>query len=164
MSKAVKKRIEIEESPTVYVAENPESFTVQQVVELTGLSEHTLRYYEKANLIEAVKRDSSSGHRRYSAENLAKIKSLACLRATGMPLEQMRKYFDLAKFGIDSADELQNLLRNQRIVLQEKMSQMQKNMDYLEYKISYWQEIKEKAQDGDSLESLQETIKCSPID
>ena len=162
MSKAAAKSIE--QALTFNVEETDEGLTVQQVVELTGLSEHTLRYYEKAGLIELVKRDFSSKHRRYSKENLAKIKSLACLRATGMPLEQMRKYFVLAESGLDSADELQNLLKAQRIVLQEKMAQMQKNMDYLEYKISYWQQIKDAAQTGDSWETLQETIKCSPAD
>ena len=76
-----------------------DGLTVQETAERTGLSEHTLRYYERAGLLTAVRRDGSSGHRRYSADDVARISTLACLRATGMPLDQMRRYFTLAAEG-----------------------------------------------------------------
>jgi DNA-binding transcriptional MerR regulator len=76
-----------------------ENYTVQQAAALTGLSEHTLRYYERIGLIQPVARQESSGHRRYGAADLAKLESLACLRATGMPIEQMRRYFELRAGG-----------------------------------------------------------------
>lgn len=69
----------------------PLHFTLQEVVLRSGLSEHTLRYYERIGLIDAVNRDSSSNHRRYTAEDVQKIETLACLRATGMSIEDMRK-------------------------------------------------------------------------
>ena len=126
-------------------------FTVQQVSEITGLSEHTLRYYEKIKLISPVNRQTSSKHRRYTNEDIAKIETLACLRAVGMPIEQMRNYFELAKNGKDAAAELKAVLETQRLVLQERMLQMQKNLDYVDYKITFWSEIEggneEKAQE-----------------
>lgn len=115
--------------------------TVQQVSELTGLSEHTLRYYEKIKLLSPVQRDVSSKHRRYTSEDLAKIETLACLRAVGMPIEQMRNYFELAKNGKDAAAELKAILETQRAVLRERIAQMQKNLDYVDYKITFWSEI-----------------------
>ena len=60
-----------------------DGLTVQETAERTGLSEHTLRYYERAGLLRGVRRDDSSGHRRYSPEDVARISTLACLRATG---------------------------------------------------------------------------------
>src|SRR5687767_9249406 len=57
-----------------------DGFTVQETAERTGLSEHTLRYYERAGLLAAVRRDGSSGHRRYSADDVARVRTLApCL-------------------------------------------------------------------------------------
>ena len=82
-----------------------ETYTVQQAAALTGLSEHTLRYYERIGLIQPVPRQRSSGHRRYRAADLTKLESLACLRATGMPIEQMRRYFELRSEGDESANE-----------------------------------------------------------
>jgi DNA-binding transcriptional MerR regulator len=103
------------------------SLTVQQTAERSGLSEHTLRYYERAGLLDPVRRHDSSRHRRYSAADLARIQTLACLRATGMPLDQMRRYFELASQGAAGAPELIALLENQQIALQERVEQMQRH-------------------------------------
>src|SRR5690242_13715566 len=84
-----------------------ETYTVQQAAALSGLSEHTLRYYERIGLIQPVSRQESSGHRRYSSVDLAKLETLACLRASGMPIEQMRRYFELRSEGVYAAAELQ---------------------------------------------------------
>ena len=70
--------------------EQARSFTIQQVAKLTGLSEYTLRYYEKIGLIDPVDRDDSSGHRRYDADGLDRIEALARLRAVGLGIDEMR--------------------------------------------------------------------------
>src|SRR6476620_5074396 len=85
-------------------------YTVQQAAALTGLSEHTLRYYERIGLITPVLRQESSGHRRYGPADLARLDTLACLRATGMPIDQMRRYFELRATGAAGANAQQALL------------------------------------------------------
>src|SRR5215204_6092968 len=105
--------------------------TIQQAAELTGLSEHTLRYYEKINLIAPVNRQSSSKHRRYTSADISKIETLACLRAVGMPIDQMRRYFELVPDGRRAAPELKAMLETQRLALEELMRQMQSNLDYV---------------------------------
>lgn len=132
-----------EESNGSYASGMNEGYTVQQTAELTGLSEHTLRYYERVGLIEPVKRQHSSKHRRYSALDVAKLETLACLRAAGMPLEQMRRYFKLIEKGDESAPQLQELLTEQRTALYRKMEQMSRTLDYVEHKIAYWKAIEE---------------------
>ena len=66
--------------------------TIQDVSRRSGLSEPTLRYYEEVGLIGPVARDSSSGHRRYRDEDLDTLQALACLRAMGVGIEDMRTY------------------------------------------------------------------------
>ncbi len=68
------------------------AFTIQDVSRRSGLSEPTLRYYEEVGLIGPVDRDASSGHRRYSSEDVDALQMLACLRAMGMGIEDMRTY------------------------------------------------------------------------
>jgi DNA-binding transcriptional MerR regulator len=114
---------------------------VQETAERTGLSEHTLRYYERAGLLAAVRRDGSSGHRRYSADDVARVRTLACLRATGMPLEQMRRYFTLAAGGRGAAHQLCALLEEQEEALEERMQAMQRHLDYVRRKIDYWKAL-----------------------
>lgn len=117
-----------------------ENYTVQQAAALTGLSEHTLRYYEKIGLIQPVLRQESSGHRRYSADDLAKLETLACLRATGMPIEQMRLYFELRSRGAD-ASEQQALLSTHLEELQRRMAALQDHIKYVQLKIDYWRAV-----------------------
>lgn len=131
------------DSATATAVASPEadfSLTVQQTAERTGLSEHTLRYYERAGLLDPVRRHDSSRHRRYSAADLARIQTLACLRATGMPLDQMRRYFDAAQ-GPTAAPQLIALLEDQQVALQERLEELRRHADYVKHKIAYWRAI-----------------------
>src|SRR5690348_15463146 len=115
-----------------------QTYTVQQAAALSGLSEHTLRYYERIGLLQPVARQESSGHRRYGPDDLAKLEALACLRATGMPIEQMRRYLELRSRGAAAAAEQQALLREHLHALQRRMAALQNHMQYVETKINYW--------------------------
>jgi DNA-binding transcriptional MerR regulator len=108
---------------------------------MTGLSEHTLRYYERARLLEPVRRQDSSGHRRYSADDLARLHTLACLRAAGMPLDQMRRYFELVGQGASAAPLQHAMLVAQRKVLEGRLGELQGHLEYLDRKIAYWRAV-----------------------
>lgn len=123
------------------VTKTPLHFTLQEVVQRSGLSEHTLRYYERIGLLDTVKRDSSSNHRRYTAEDVQKVETLACLRATGMSIEDMRKYFALLKDGKAAADQQLELFEAQKKALEQEMARKQEHLCYLEQKVAYWQAI-----------------------
>ncbi len=79
---------------------NPQddSFTIQQAAVQTGLSEYTLRYYERIGLIHPIGRAENT-HRRYSADDLGWIDFLNKLRATGMSIQQMQVYAALQRRG-----------------------------------------------------------------
>ncbi len=119
----------------------PPYFTLQEVVQRSGLSEHTLRYYERIGLLDDVKRDNSSGHRRYTAEDVQIIEMLACLRATGMSIEAMRTYVALLKKGDVAADQQLALFEAQRKALEQEIAQKQEHLRYLEHKVAYWQAV-----------------------
>ena len=68
------------------------ALTIQDVSRRSGLSEPTLRYYEEVGLIGPIARDAGSGHRRYRDEDLDTLQALACLRAMGVGIEDMRTY------------------------------------------------------------------------
>ena len=67
-------------------------FSIQEVSRHSGLPEPTLRYYEQVGLVGPVERDENTGHRRYGADELQAFENLACLRAVGMGIEDMRTY------------------------------------------------------------------------
>jgi DNA-binding transcriptional MerR regulator len=121
----------------------PLHFTLQEVVQRSGLSEYTLRYYERIGLLDTVNRDSSSNHRRYTAEDVHKIEALACLRATGMSIDDMRKYFALLKDGKAAADQQLELFEAQRKALEQEIARKQGHLRYLEQKVAYWQAVQQ---------------------
>ncbi len=120
-------------------------FTLQEVVRRSGLSEHTLRYYERIGLLDTVRRDSGN-HRRYTAEEVQIIEILACLRAAGMSIDGMRMYSALLKQGDVVADAQLALFEEQKSILEQEMLQKQKHLHYLEQKIAYWKAV----QSGDA--------------
>jgi DNA-binding transcriptional MerR regulator len=87
--------------------------TVQQVVEKTGLSEHTLRYYERAGLIPPIQR-ASNGHRRYTEEDIGWLNFVKRLRSAGMPIVQVQRYVMLQQHGGLTLEERLEMLREHR--------------------------------------------------
>lgn len=84
---------------------------IKTISKLTGLSAHTLRYYEKIGLILSIDRDAK-GHRDYSERDVVWIAFIKRLKATCMPLDEIRKFADLRLQGEHTIDERVKLLEN----------------------------------------------------
>jgi DNA-binding transcriptional MerR regulator len=110
--------------------------TIQEVSRLSGLSEPTLRYYEKIGLIDAVDRDQSSGHRRYGPAAVEMIEALSCLRSTGMSVQDMRTYLQ----HLDTSDAvwLRELFQRNARRVAEEIERMQVRLRYLQLKADLW--------------------------
>ena len=88
-------------------------FTIQHMAHVTGLSAHTLRYYERAGLMKVpVGRDRANGYRIYTRQHVEWIEFLKRLRATGMPIHDIHRYTDLIRQGDQTASERMHLLRH----------------------------------------------------
>jgi len=115
--------------------------TIQQVAEATGLSVHTLRYYERCNLIAPIDR-SANGHRRYSSTDLRWIEFLNKLRLTGMPIRQMQQYAELVRTYPDSAfAERRQMLAAHREAVLEQIQQLQANLAVIDWKIQHYSNL-----------------------
>ncbi|HZU93914.1 MAG TPA: MerR family transcriptional regulator, partial [Microbacterium sp.] len=68
------------------------TLTIAEVAERTGLSPHTLRYYERDGLLLRDVERAPSGRRAYSEDDVNGIQVVARLRATGMPVAEIRRY------------------------------------------------------------------------
>jgi len=112
--------------------------TIQQVARRSGFSEPTLRYYEQIGLIGPVERDESSGHRRYSSQMVESIEALACLRSTGVSIEDMRRYRVLASRG-DAAEEMRDLFAGHVARVDEEITRLRAQRRYLHAKVDLWQ-------------------------
>lgn len=64
---------------------------IGELVKRSGLSAHTIRYYERIGLLPHADRDQS-GQRDYDASILIWIEFLDRLKTTGMPIREMLRY------------------------------------------------------------------------
>ncbi len=125
-----------------------QALTIQQAAQSTGLSGHTLRYYERCGLIAPVGR-SSTGHRRYSADDLRWIEFLGKLRLTGMPIRQMQRYAALVRSYPDSAfGQRRQMLEAHREAVAAQIQQLQDNLAVIDWKIQHYSALEEKHHDS----------------
>jgi DNA-binding transcriptional MerR regulator len=114
--------------------------TIQQMAECTGLSAHTLRYYERVGLLDMVGR-ASSGHRRYTEDDLSWLTFLMRLRATGMSIRQMLEFTHLRRQGsTTSAQRLALLEEHQQAVLAH-MQELEQHLAVIEAKIGLYKSL-----------------------
>jgi DNA-binding transcriptional MerR regulator len=119
-----------------------ELLTIEQVAERTGLSAHTLRYYERIGLIDPVGR-ATCGHRRYAAKDLAWIEFLIRLRATGMPIRHMQEFAALRRQGNTTIARRRVLLEAHRQMVQMHIEELQRNLEAISQKIAKYHQGEE---------------------
>ncbi|MER5864417.1 MerR family transcriptional regulator [Kitasatospora sp. NPDC002040] len=114
----------------------------------TGLSAHTLRWYERIGLLDPVNR-SHSGQRRYSDADVRRLEFLGRLRLTGMPVADMLRYVELVRAGEHTLADRRDLLVEHREEVRLKLADLHATIAVLDYKIDLYGETLE------SLESIQ---------
>ena len=114
------------------------ALTIQDVSRRSGLSEPTRRYYEEIGLIGPIARDASSGHRRYQDEDLDVLQALACMRALGVGIEDMRVYQANRGRGHEAAAEQRDLLLRHAQRIEDEIAAQHTRLDYLRAKAALW--------------------------
>ncbi|MBB3109764.1 DNA-binding transcriptional MerR regulator [Paenibacillus phyllosphaerae] len=115
---------------------NPEqTFTIKQTAAQTGISEDTIRYYEKIALLPRAER-KDNGHRVYRLEDINTIRLLSCLKKTGLPLEDMRPFLAVSA-DADPGDypELVEQIRSQRANIVSQIASLQQIVDFIDMKL-----------------------------
>ncbi|HEY8978594.1 MAG TPA: MerR family transcriptional regulator [Streptomyces sp.] len=114
-----------------------DSYTISEVVALTGLTAHTLRWYERIGLLDHVDR-SHTGQRRYCNRDLDWLDFVGKLRLTGMPVADMVRYAELAREGEATFDERRELLESTRRDVQARIAELNGTLAVLNRKIQYY--------------------------
>src|SRR6266545_8303312 len=116
------------------MAEQTDTLSIGDMAERTGLSVHTLRYYEREGLLAGPVPRSEGGHRVYRTTHVELLKACKALRASGMPIETIRRFVDLVRTGAGSEAEL-TLLREHQHRLSEEVAALADRMARISRKI-----------------------------
>lgn len=111
---------------------------ISEVSEKLGLSQDTLRYYERIGLIPRVQRHSS-GIRKYTDLDVGRIEFAKCMRAAGLPIEVLIEYVKLYQQGDETVSERKDILVEQREQLLLRLKDMNNTLDRLDYKIERYE-------------------------
>ena len=114
--------------------------TIKEVSEKYGISQDTLRYYERVNVIPKVTR-TSGGIRDYQEEDLRWVELAVCMRNAGLPIESLIEYQRLFRAGDSTILARLELLNEQMDILQKQKEQIEETMDGLSYKISRYEGV-----------------------
>lgn len=114
-------------------------YSIQDVSQKTGLSSHTLRYYEKEGLISGVCR-SQGGFRQYTDEDLDRLGLVCCLKNTGMSIHEISRFMQLSREGSHTLAERVDMLLSHRKRMTARIEEMQKNLETVDWKINFFSE------------------------
>ncbi len=122
--------------------EKIKKYSIGEVAEKTGLSTHTLRYYEKEKILNAVNR-KDNGLREYTENDIELLKVITCLKDTGMSISKIRDYVRLCNEGNQTIDERRNIFVKQKQHIEEEISKLTKHLETANYKIWYYDNLEE---------------------
>ncbi|HWO66008.1 MAG TPA: MerR family transcriptional regulator [Umezawaea sp.] len=116
------------------------TLTIGEVSALTGLSTHTLRFYEQEHLfVEPVGRDSA-GRRVFTEQEVGWLHVCTKLRSSGMPLADIRRYADLVRQGPGTEAARLDLLRAHEAAVTRQVADLNEALDVIKFKVALYEE------------------------
>jgi DNA-binding transcriptional MerR regulator len=116
------------------------TLSISDAARVTGVSAHTLRYYERAGLMLDPVARAESSHRRYTDEDIRWVVLLTKMRRTGMPIRTLRRYAELAREGEGNEAERLELLESHRRAVLDQLQEVASNLEAIDKKIAIYRE------------------------
>lgn len=116
--------------------------TISEVSKKYDLSQDTLRYYERIEMIPPVNR-TASGLRDYTEQDCRWVELAKCMRSAGLPVEVMIEYLKLYQRGDETISARMELLVEQREQLLAQKAAIESTLERLNYKISRYEQAME---------------------
>lgn len=112
-------------------------YSISQAAQMSGLSEHTLRFYDREGLLPNVSR-TASGVRRFSDEDIEWLGMICCLKSTGMSIKQMRRFVKLSVEGDSTLGARLDMLAEHKRNVEAQLADMQRHLNKVNLKIAHY--------------------------
>lgn len=116
-----------------------DTLTIGDVAQRTGLSAHSLRFYEREGLLAGRVR-RQSGQRRYSTSDVEWIDICVKLRSSGMPLATIRRFAELVREGPGNEPERLALLREHQQRIAAQMAELDECLRLISWKAEIYEQ------------------------
>jgi len=115
-------------------------YTIKEVSRLTDISEHTLRFWARSDLLPLLTRNKNNV-RIFSERDLGFVKIIKCLRAIGTDNKSIKRYIDMCIIGDSTASARYEIIKETEIKALEKMEELKKQLELLDYKKNYYKNL-----------------------
>lgn len=116
------------------------TYSIGEVVQRTGMSVHTLRFYEREGLLAGDVSRDGAGRRRYSEWDLEWLDICQRLQTTGMPLAAIREYAELVRRGDGTELDRLRLLREHQERVTQRIEELKTSLTVISNKVSAYEE------------------------
>lgn len=135
------------------MSQETKMYTIKEVAQIVGESDHTIRFYCKEGLFPFLTRDKNN-IRKFTEQDLEGVRIVLCLRDTGMALSEIKRYMDLCTKGIETLPERLEIIQEQKKRAYEELEVYKKKIEHLEEKERFYLNAIETGVEDDS---------CNPI-
>lgn len=115
-------------------------YTIKEVAERMGVSEHTLRFWAKSGFFPFIKRNQNN-IRLFSESDLEWVKIVKCLRSVGTDNKSIKKYIDLCIIGDSTIQERYAIILATKQKALEQMNELKNQLAILDYKENFYQNL-----------------------
>jgi len=120
-----------------YTKKMETTFSSKQVAEQTGLSVHTLRYYEQMGLVYGIQRDAN-GYRQYSESDIKWFQVIKHFRDMGLPIREMQQFSAMNNSAADSARVRREFMETYRAKIVEQQQELERALRKVDGKIEFF--------------------------
>ena len=113
-------------------------YSIGEVSNKLDIPTSTLRYYDREGLLSNIKR-SNGGIRVFSDAEIATLKVIECLKATGMQIKDIKRFLDWCNAGDKTLQNRRDMFYERRAIVEQQMEELQKTMQMIEYKCWYYE-------------------------
>ncbi|MBT2655537.1 MerR family transcriptional regulator [Bacillus sp. ISL-18] len=113
------------------------TYSISEVAKELNLTVYTLRYYDKEGLIPFVER-TTSGTRVFKESDIDALKVIECLKATGMPIKEIKTFIDWCSDGDSTLQQRYDMFLDRKAHVEAQMEELKKAMEVIDHKCFYY--------------------------
>ncbi|QLC90772.1 MerR family transcriptional regulator [Priestia megaterium] len=113
------------------------TYSISEVAKELNLTPYALRYYDKEGLMPFVKR-RPNGTRLFKESDINALKIIECLKATGMPIKEIKVFIDWCADGDSTLQQRYDMFMERKAIVEAQMEELKKTMEIIEHKCWYY--------------------------
>lgn len=117
-------------------------YSIGDISKMLNISISTLRYYDKSGLLPLVNR-TSGNIRIFNDTDVECLKMIECLKNTGMPLNEIKQFFEWCEEGDSTIDQRYELFIHQKKETEKQIALLQDALERINYKCEFYRISKE---------------------